>query len=44
MTHYNVLIIGAGTAGIMVAAQLKRKGVKSIGLIDPADSGGCWFV
>ncbi len=38
MTHYNVLIIGAGTAGIMVAAQLKRKGVKSIGLIDPADT------
>lgn len=36
--HYNVLIIGAGTAGIMVAAQLKRKGVTSIGLIDPANT------
>lgn len=38
MSHYNVLIIGAGTAGIMVAAQLKKKGITSIGLIDPADT------
>ena len=36
-THYEVLIIGAGTAGIMVAAQLKKKKVKSMGIIDPAE-------
>lgn len=35
-THFEVLIIGAGTAGIMVAAQLKKKKVGSIGIIDPA--------
>ena len=35
-SHYNVLVIGAGTAGIMVAAQLKKKGISSIGIIDPA--------
>ena len=37
-THFEVLIIGAGTAGIMVAAQLKKNKVDSIGIIDPADS------
>lgn len=36
--HFEVLIIGAGTAGIMVAAQLKKKGMRSIGIIDPADT------
>ena len=35
-SHFNVLVIGAGTAGIMVAAQLKKKGISSIGIIDPA--------
>ena len=35
-THFEVRIIGAGTAGIMVAAQLKKKKVGSIGIIDPA--------
>lgn len=38
MKHYNVLIIGAGTAGIMVASQLKKKGISSIGIIDPAET------
>lgn len=35
-THYQILIIGAGTAGIMTAAQLKNKNL-DIGIIDPAD-------
>ena len=37
--HHQVLIIGGGTAGIMVAAQLlkKNKGI-DIGLIEPADT------
>ena len=36
---YNLLIIGAGTAGIMVAAQMKKKkpGI-SIAIVDPADT------
>lgn len=37
-THFEVLIIGAGTAGIMVASQLKKKGMRSIGIIDPAET------
>lgn len=37
-THYQVLIIGGGTAGIMVASQLKRKNSNiEIGLIEPSD-------
>ena len=37
--HYNVVVIGAGTGGIMTAAQLKnaRKDL-SIAIIDPADT------
>lgn len=36
--HYQILIIGAGTAGITVAAQLKLKNKKlDIALVDPAD-------
>lgn len=36
--HFQVLIIGAGTAGVMVAAQLKRrKSDLSIGIIDPSE-------
>lgn len=38
-THFQVLIIGAGTAGIMTAAQLKKKdSTLSIGIIDPAET------
>ncbi len=37
--HYQVLIIGGGTAGIMTAAQLIKKDSKlQIGLIEPADT------
>ncbi|HLV42394.1 MAG TPA: FAD/NAD(P)-binding oxidoreductase [Brumimicrobium sp.] len=36
--HYQILIIGGGTAGIMTAAQLLRQKVsKSIAIIEPAD-------
>ncbi|MCB0769642.1 MAG: NAD(P)/FAD-dependent oxidoreductase, partial [Flavobacteriales bacterium] len=36
-THYDVLIIGGGTAGIMTSAQLKRKKRElTIGLIEPS--------
>ena len=36
--HYQILIIGGGTAGIMVASQLKRKNSNlEIGLIEPSD-------
>ena len=38
-SQYQVLIIGGGTAGIMVAAQLRRKDKNlSIGIIEPADT------
>ena len=37
-THYEVLIIGGGTGGIMTAAQLRRKNKKlTIGLIEPSE-------
>src|SRR6056297_175672 len=36
--HYQVLIIGGGTGGIMTAAQLLRKNKKlKVGLIEPSD-------
>ena len=38
-SHYQVLIIGGGTAGIMTASQLKRKKPElHIGLIEPAET------
>ncbi len=36
--QYKFLVIGGGTAGIMVAAQLIKKGESSIAIIDPADT------
>ncbi|NAS11085.1 NAD(P)/FAD-dependent oxidoreductase [Poritiphilus flavus] len=37
--HFQILVIGGGTGGIMVASQLKRKNKKlQIGLIEPADT------
>jgi sulfide:quinone oxidoreductase len=37
--HHQILIIGGGTAGIMVAAQLlKQKNAKDVAIIEPADT------
>jgi sulfide:quinone oxidoreductase len=35
--HHNVVIIGGGTAGISVAARLRRAGVADIAIIEPSD-------
>lgn len=38
-THYQILVIGGGTAGIMTAAQLLRKDkTLDVGIIEPADT------
>src|SRR5680860_1041174 len=38
-THHQILVIGGGTAGIMVAAQLLRqKNAKDVAIIEPADT------
>ena len=38
-THHQVLIIGGGTAGIMVASQLiRQKKRTSVAIIEPADT------
>ena len=37
-SHYQILIIGGGTAGIMVASQLiRQKKVKDVAIIEPSD-------
>lgn len=35
--HHQVLIIGGGSAGIAVAARLRRKGCEDVGLIEPSE-------
>ena len=35
--HYDVLVIGAGSAGISVAARLRKQGLSRIGILDPAE-------
>ncbi|MAS55950.1 MAG: FAD/NAD(P)-binding oxidoreductase [Nocardioides sp.] len=35
--HYDVLVIGAGTAGVSVAARLRRAGAEKVGILDPAE-------
>lgn len=35
--HHEVVIVGGGTAGISVAARLRRAGVTDIGLVEPAE-------
>ena len=38
-SHYQVLVIGGGTAGIMTAAQLKRKNKSlEIGIVEPSET------
>lgn len=38
MKHYQILIIGGGTAGITIAAQLKRKDPKlQLAIIEPSE-------
>ncbi|MEC4015280.1 NAD(P)/FAD-dependent oxidoreductase [Streptomyces sp. H27-D2] len=37
-THHQVLVIGGGTAGISVAARLRRAGVGGVGLLEPSDT------
>ncbi|MFC5625916.1 hypothetical protein [Algoriphagus winogradskyi] len=38
-SHYQILIIGGGTAGIMTAAQfIKQKNLKDIAIIEPAST------
>ncbi|NNC08470.1 NAD(P)/FAD-dependent oxidoreductase [Corallococcus exiguus] len=34
--HHRVLIIGGGTAGITVAARLRRKGVRGVAVVEPS--------
>ena len=36
--HHRVLIVGGGTAGITVAARLRRAGAADIGLIEPSET------
>lgn len=36
-THHQIVIIGGGSAGITVAARLKRAGAQDIAIIEPAD-------
>lgn len=35
--HHRMLIVGGGSAGISVAARLRRAGVDDVGLIEPSD-------
>ncbi len=38
-SHYQILVIGGGTAGIMTAAQIKRKHKNSsVGIVEPSDT------
>ncbi|MGW5671862.1 FAD-dependent oxidoreductase [Micromonospora sp. NPDC003776] len=37
MRHHRVVIVGGGTAGISVAARLRRAGVDDVALIEPAE-------
>ena len=34
--RHEVLIVGGGSAGISVAARLRRAGLEDVGLLDPA--------
>jgi sulfide:quinone oxidoreductase len=34
--HHKVLIVGGGSAGVSVAARLRRQGIRDIGLVEPS--------
>jgi sulfide:quinone oxidoreductase len=36
-SHHDVLVIGGGTAGITVAARLRRAGVTDVAIVEPSD-------
>ncbi|MFI6874110.1 FAD-dependent oxidoreductase [Streptomyces sp. NPDC050400] len=36
--HHKVLIVGGGSAGVSVAARLRRQGVADVGLVEPSDT------
>lgn len=35
--HHKILIVGGGTAGLTVAAQLRRKGVEDVAVLEPSE-------
>ena len=35
-SHHRVLVVGAGTAGVTVAARLRRAGVEDVAILDPS--------
>ena len=42
MTQYDILVIGAGPAGLAAALQAAKGGARTL-LVDPNDGpGGCW--
>ncbi|WP_299039664.1 FAD/NAD(P)-binding oxidoreductase [uncultured Pseudokineococcus sp.] len=36
--HHHVLVVGGGSAGISVAARLRRRGVADVGLLEPSEA------
>lgn len=42
MSAHRVLIVGGGTAGISVAARLRRAGVTGVALLEPSDTH--WYL
>lgn len=37
-THHRIVVVGGGTAGITVAARLRRAGEDDIGIVEPSDT------
>ena len=38
LQHHQILIVGGGTAGITVAARLRRAGIRDIALLEPSET------